>query len=145
MSCRCRPEGEPLQEARQGRRGMLEGRPCLFGSGSAGGVLFSASRKRTPDLLPSRPRSTPLSLRPPAPVWREPRCPGNPLKRGLRFSVAPLRSARSLRSLAPLPRQSARNLPARRCGGEPAPLSPAPPLPGAKKKKECPLYLARAH
>ena len=51
----------------------MERRHYLFGSGSAGGVLFSASRKRTPDLLPSQPRS------------------------------ASLRSARSLRSLAPSP------------------------------------------
>ena len=108
---------------------MLEGRHCLFGSASAAGILFWASPKGALDLIASRPRFSPLNLRPPGPAWRTPRFPGNSLKRALRFSAAPLRSARSLRSLAPLPPESARNLPARRCEGEPLPLPLALPCP----------------
>ena len=95
MSCRCRAEGQPLQEARQRRRGLMERRHYLFGSGSAGGVLFSANRKRTPDLLPSQHRS------------------------------ASLRSARSLRSLAPSPGKCPlRVRDGRRGGGSPPPPHP---------------------
>jgi hypothetical protein len=106
----------------------MERRPYLFGSASAAGILFWASPKGALDLIASRPRSTPLSLRPPGPAWRTPRCPGNSPNRALRFSVAPLRSARSLRSLAPFPvkcQSLARNLPVNRCGGG----SPPPPRP----------------
>ena len=95
MSCRCRPEGKPLQEARQRRRGMLERRPYLFGSASAAGILFWASPKGALDLIASRPRS------------------------------ASLRSARSLRSLAPSPGKCPlRVWDGRRGGGSPPPPHP---------------------
>lgn len=51
----------------------MERRPCLFGSASAAGILFLASQKGALDLIAYQPRS------------------------------ASLRSARSLRSLAPTP------------------------------------------
>ena len=59
----------------------MERRHCLFGSASAAGILFWASPKGALDLIASQPR------------------------------YASLRSARSLRSLAPLPQKSARHLP----------------------------------
>lgn len=129
-------------------------RPYLFVLAYAGGVLFSARRKCTPDILPARTRGqrksapknlTPISARnlPARRCGGEPSplspAPPLPMAQGAHYSARPPPSSPSF--FVPFCSFVAFCGSATR-GGEPAPLSPAPPLPGEIEKKECPLYLA---